>query len=266
MYMEVAVQKLKVKLGHFAAILDYEVVPAIFNPFYSHSYCYIYTVPQLVTGVLGEYPLTDRLSIQAGFHRGWFMWEDINSELDFMGGFKWTSPSKKTDVAWAVSTGAQDPAGENNRFVYSLVAKHQICKQLQYIAVHNLGYENNGDPRTGADAEWYGLNQYLLLKLSPKWVFHVRFEWLRDDDGARVFGVPNLIPPVRAWPGGPGFAGNFYELTVGPNWFPHPNIIVRPECRWDWYTGSRDVRGDLPYDAGDRSNQFTFGVDVIMTY
>ena len=31
MYLEVAVHKLSVKLGHFAAILDYEVIPALLD-------------------------------------------------------------------------------------------------------------------------------------------------------------------------------------------------------------------------------------------
>jgi hypothetical protein len=271
MYLEVAVKKLKVKFGHFAGILDYEAVPAILNPFYSHSYSYGYTVPQLVTGILGEYPLNDQWTVQAGFHRGWFQFEDINSELDVMAGVKWTSRSKRTSVAFAISDGAQDPAGIQNRFVYSLVAKHQISERLQYIAVHNLGWENNGDPRaqsvaTADDAEWYGLNQYFLFKLNPKWDFNVRVEWLRDDDGARVFGIPNVIPPVRTWPRGPGFAGNWYELTLGLNWRPHPNFLIRPECRWDWYNGTPDVRGDLPFDDGNSDDQFTFAFDIITTY
>ena len=71
MYVEFAVNNLSVKLGHFAGILDYEAVPAVRNPFYSHSYCYGYTVPQLVTGLMGEYKLTDQFALQAGFNRGW---------------------------------------------------------------------------------------------------------------------------------------------------------------------------------------------------
>jgi len=41
--VEVAYNKLSVKLGHYAGILDYEAVPAVMNPFYSHSYSYGYT-------------------------------------------------------------------------------------------------------------------------------------------------------------------------------------------------------------------------------
>ena len=78
------------------------------NPLYSHSYSYGYTVPQLVTGVLGDYKLTDCLSVQAGVHRGWLAFEDPNDKLDFMGGVKWTSPSERTKIAYAISVGPQD--------------------------------------------------------------------------------------------------------------------------------------------------------------
>ena len=83
MYLEFAYNKLSVKVGHQAAILDYEVIPAPFNPLYSHSYSYGYTVPQLVTGVIADYKLTDQFSMQGGFHRGWFMFEDNNERPGF---------------------------------------------------------------------------------------------------------------------------------------------------------------------------------------
>jgi hypothetical protein len=268
-YMEVGFNNLSVKLGHFAGILDFEAVPAVANPFYSHSYSYGYTVPQLVTGALANYKLTDRLSISGGFHRGWMMFEDVNHNLDFMGGVKWASSDKRTDVSFGISTGAQDPAGQQERFVYSLVAKRKLSEKLQYVLVHNLGFENDAVSIVGGpsqDAEWYGINQYFLYQINPCWSAALRFEWLRDDDGARVFGVPNVIPPVKTWPGGPGFAGDFYELTAGLNWRPHSNVVLRPELRWDWYNGTTDVLGRLPFDGGNGDDQFTFGTDLIVTY
>jgi len=271
-YLEVGVNNLSVKLGHFAGILDYEMVPGPPNPFYSHSYSYGYTVPQLVTGALATYKLSPQWSVAAGFHRGWMMFEDINDDLDFMGGVFWTSRNKRTSMDFAISTGAQDPAGENNRFVYSYVLKHALTEKLRYVLVHNLGYENNGAGGV-QDAEWYGINQYFLYTINPRWSANVRVEWLRDDDGARVFGVPNVLPPIHTWPGGPGFAGNFYELTLGLTWRPHPNVMVRPECRWDWYQGLPGLVGaapdrgiGLPFNDGNSDNQFTFATDLIVTF
>jgi hypothetical protein len=219
-------------------------------------------VPQLVTGVLGDYKLTDRFSIQAGFTRGWMEFEDINNDFDFMGGVKWESCDKRTSIAYALSTGPQDLAGAQNRFVYSLVAKRQISKKFQYVAVHNLGIENDWG-QNGADAEWYGLNQYFLYTINPCWSANLRFEWMRDDDGARIAG-PGNIPGVRAF-NGRGFAGDFYELTVGLSWRPKDNITVRPEIRFDTYDGPVGPTG-LPFNDGASDDQFLFGVDAIVTF
>jgi len=260
-YVEVAVNDLSVKLGHFAGILDYEAVPTVVNPFYSHSLCYAFTVPQLVTGALADYKLTDQWSIQGGFHRGWMKFEDNNDSLDFMGGVKWTSRDSRSSLAFALSSGPQYAnTSDHNRFVYSLVLQHQLTERFKYVLVHNLGTEEG--IVQGQDAEWYGLNQYFLYQINPRWAANFRFEWLRDDDGIIVHGPP-AGAPIRAWPwpGAGSYVGDFYEFTAGLSWKPCPNLIVRPECRWDWFDGT-----GLPYNNDLDDAQFTFGVDAIITY
>lgn len=263
-YFEVALNRLSLKLGHFAGILSYEVVPAPMNPFYSHALEYA-AVPELVTGLLGDYKLTDQLSVQAGFHRGWMQWEDRNNELDFMAGVKWNSSSDRTSIAYAISAGPQDPLGIHDIFVSSLVLKHQLTDRFQYVLVHNLGTIANLPPQ-GQDGEWYGLNQYFLYSISPQLSANLRFEWFRDDDGGIIRGLGTV--GRRGWAGA-GYAGDFYELTMGVTWRLRPNVMLRPEVRWDWYEGqpSALVPGlPFPYDAGAKDEQFTYGADLILTY
>ncbi|MBN2473051.1 MAG: porin [Pirellulales bacterium] len=270
MYLEVAINRLSVKMGHFASLLDYEVIPGPLNPFYSHSYCYGYTVDQLVTGAVADYKLTDQVSVLAGFTRGWFMFEDLNHDLDVTGGVRWASRDKRTSLAYSISSGPQDVAGVQNRFASSLVFKRQVTDRFQYVLVHNLGIEDDAT-QDDRDGEWYGVNQYFLYQLNPKWSLNMRFEWLRDDDGTRVMGpgalnavMPTVFPKVRAFDGY-GFAGNFYEFTIGANWRPHPNMLVRPECRWDWFAGPAGPTG-LPFNDGHSDNQVTCAVDLILTF
>ena len=114
----------------------------------------------------------------------------------------------------------------------------KITEKLKYVLVHNLGVDDEVEPLgdlTPIDAEWYGLNNYLLYTINPCWSANLRAEWLRDDDGMRVAG-PGNIPGVRAWHGA-GYAGNFYEVTLGLNWRPTGNWLIRPEVRFDWYDG-----------------------------
>ncbi|NMC19384.1 MAG: outer membrane beta-barrel protein, partial [Thermogutta sp.] len=107
------------------------------------------------------------------------------------------------------------------------------------------------------------INQYFIYTINPCWSAAMRVEWLRDDDGARVAG-PGNIPGVRAF-SGRGFAGDFYNVTLGLNWRPTPNWLVRPEIRWDWYDGPAGPTG-LPFDGGNRDDQFTAAIDATLLF
>jgi hypothetical protein len=263
MYLEVGYNNLAVKLGHFATPFDFEMIPGPGNPFYSHSYCYGYCTPQLVTGVLADWKMTDEFSLYGGFHRGWFQFEDNNDVLDWIVGGKWATTDGGTSIAYGATGGPQDPAGVQDRLMYNLTVQQQLTERLRYVLVHDLGTEQNF-MAPGNTVEWYGINQYLLYKLNACWSANLRVEWLRDDDGARIAG-PGNIPGVFAWDGF-GFAGNFYEISAGLNWRPHPNALIRPEIRWDRYTGATNVLGDLPFDDGNSRDQLTFAADLVVTF
>jgi len=264
MYLEFAYNRLSIKLGHFAGILDYEAVPAPANPFYSHSLCYSYTVPQLVTGILGEYKLSDQLVLQAGMTRGWMMWEDMNHHMDVTGGIKWSSPSDLLSLGWAFEYGPQDPLGEQDKFASSLVAQLQMTNRLRWVIVSNVGFTKNACDNGTRDAEWYGINQYFLYKINECLSLNTRFEWLRDDDGTQVTGLGAALPGYNGWAGS-GFAGDFFELTMGLNFKPNKNITVRPEVRYDWYNGLPGTGGQRPYGL-TRDDQLTLAADVIFSF
>jgi hypothetical protein len=63
-----------------------------------------------------------------------------------------------------------------------------------------------------------------------------------------------------------GFAGNFYQMTFGPRWTPNPNLVIRPNMRWDWYDGNRNAAGLTPYGDGQRWQQGILGTDVIVVF
>jgi hypothetical protein len=96
------------------------------------------------------------------------------------------------------------------------------------------------------------------------WSAGARAEWFRDQNGTRVAGPGSA--GIEGWPAAPGFAGTFTEVSLGLNWHPNPNLVVRPECRWDAYSGSTDLQGQLPFGDGTRNSQFLFATDVILTF
>jgi len=270
-YLDAAVGPLSVRVGHFYTIIGYEVVPAPDNFFYSHAYTMQYGEPFTHTGALASLELGGGLTLSSGFHRGWDQWEDNNHHLSYLGGIGWNSPDGRTSLTFALSTGPYDDAGDLNRTMYSIVYTNRITPRVTYVFQHDWGLDNDGgplifDPRqrvTRTDARWYGINQYATLQINPCLSFGIRSEWFRDEDGTRVGGMG----APHGWTLGPGWVGDFYELTLGLNWKPLPNLRFRPECRWDWYLdGDNNAAGDLPYDSGRERQQFTYAMDVILTF
>ena len=265
-YAEFALNDLSVKIGRMTGILGYEIAPPMGNFFYSHSYALCYGEPVLITGLMANYTIADRLSLLAGFHQGIHRFEDNNGSMNFQGGVMWSSPDQRLSLAYALDVGRNDFIfALEDEYVHSLVVKYQISPKLLYVLQNDLGWADGAG--ANPDADWYGINQYLMYALTEKWSAGMRVEWFRDDDGTRVLGVGNL--DAQGWSppsGAPGFSGSFSELTLGLNWKPKANISVRPEARWDWYDGTTNANGLLPFDAGNSSSQFTLATDLIVTF
>ena len=274
-YGEVAYGNLTVRGGRMAGPLGYEQVPAVANFFYSHSYTMCYSEPVLITGMLADYKLTDNLMLQAGIHQGWYMWEDVNGDKDFIGGFRWSTPDQSTQLSYHLTTGNQNGLvglPTQNWYGHSIVFQQQLTKRTRYVFQSNLGQADDlylpGAGATPKDAEWYSINQYLFHDINEKWRAGLRVEWFRDRDGMMVKGLKILDSQLQGWDG-IGYKGNFYELTLGLNWRPNPNWVVRPECRWDWYYGPGNggtPEGPYPFDDGAKKHQFTAAVDAIFTF
>ena len=258
-YLDVAYNDLTIRMGHFFTPVGYERVEAPENFFYSHSYAMQYGEPKTHTGLLGIYQVTNQLAVVVGFQRGLDQFDDTTGKdsLGFLGGVNWVSANERLELAFAVSASEETPV-DTHVTVYSLVGVLHLTDYFRWVVQHDYGQAALPGVTT---SEWYGLNQYFLYDINPYWAAGLRFEWFRDDDGAVVTGVrpPNALNGVF-------FPGNFYEIALGLNWTPRDNIIVRPEVRWDWSDARDPVLGRRPYDAGDRGDQFLFGIDLIVTY
>ena len=124
-------------------------------------------------------------------------------------------------------------------------------------------------------AQWYGVCQYFYRGLTDRLSAGARLEWFRDNNGFRTAYPARYaalgVPPVAS-----GFAGNFWETTLGLNWMPTPNWVVRPEIRYDWYTPDDYGSGALPFGpivttptglvTGDAFDQWYLGCDAIFQF
>jgi hypothetical protein len=257
-------------MGHFATFSSLELVPAPANFFYSHSLLSLgYFDPVLVTGLQADYKLNDNWTAVGGFNRGWMMYEDPNNSLNFLGGAIWNSDDKKTHLSVYVDVGPQDAfvGGSCDRTNVITVFTHQLTQRWSYGSQYTAGIEKGGSLiNKGQDASWYGTEQMLTYKINDKWSAGIRYEWVRDNDGSRVAGIGNVLLTDKGWDGKPGCAGAYNDLSLGLNWRPHPNFVLRPEVRWDWYDGVENAFGQLPYGNHLERQQFLADMDLIITF
>jgi hypothetical protein len=252
---------LNVKAGHFYSPLNYESVMAPNNFFYSHSYAFQYGEPKTFTGLLGDLQLSQCWDVQAGFTRGWDVWEDPSDKYSFLGGVGWTSYSRWSNVRFSVTSGPADAVNDENLSAYSLIYTQRINYSTTYALEHVYGRQDDAalEGNRLVAAEWYGLTQYLTHQVNCETQVGARFEWFHDRNNARVLAIPL-----------DGSAGHdYYELTLGANYQPCycPRWIFKSEMRWDWSNvefPALDVFG--MYDDFTDKNQFTWAFSAITTF
>ncbi len=256
-YGEVAYNRLSMKVGRFYTIIGYENTRAVTNFFYSHSYTLMYGEPFMHTGGLLTFE-GDVWTLYGGLVNGWDQFDGLSDNLAFLAGATYAPCHGAYTISGSIISGEEgvDLGGPYTpRTMYSLVFDWHVTDRVEYVLQHDLGWQEAVFAGGQQDAEWYGINQYLYYTLNDCWRFGARLEWFRDDDGFRVTGSRTGNPF------GGGLAGNYYAATLGANWIPSLNVIVRPEVRWDWFDGN-----GLPYDDGTSDDQFTAAVDVILRF
>jgi hypothetical protein len=264
------------KVGQFATLHGVESMYAPNNVLYSHSY-YFNFAPFKHTGILATTHVSDSLDIHAGIVAGTGVgtFDDNNDDQAFHGGFTW----KRCDwvvngvVTWgpendSVFDGAGADVSNDDRQVIELNATYTPSECVTLMSdIYYLKDEGFG----GVEA--YGIAQYFIYTVNKCTKLVVRGEIFRDDDAFFVakFGEnDDLIDIVGGRLGGldpdtaSGGDTTYTSLTVGLNVTPYENLLIRPEVRWDWAdVGSLGV---APFDDLSDNNQFTLGLDVILSF
>lgn len=262
-YGEFGTNNLSAKVGHFYTIVGYEGVQASSNFFYSHAYSYQFAGPFTHWGALGSGKWSDNWQWQAGGVNGWNNLDSSTNNVAFLGMLKYTSDSADWWSSFAVISGDEqnNPAnlptvtnGVANRTRYSFIVSRQIGSRIEYVFHQWAGVQQTGEPGGGA-AKWYGLDQYLYYRVNDRWRLGTRVEWFRDEDGTRV-GLTESNNPNQA-----PLPGSYGSWTVGANWSPQTNVVVRPELRWDSYAGPAK-----PFDDGRKTSQLLLGLDAIVQF
>lgn len=304
LFAEIGRGDLSVLIGHFYTPLGYDVVPSVGNFFYSHSYSFFFGTPNTHTGVLGTWEPEDGVRLSSGVTNGWDNFSDgmppaanprypgATSNLAYLGSFTFASEDGRDLVAIAVTSGNEytpvvDPTvvpGQvlvGNRSMITAYWVNEVADRLTYVVEGSsawqfnadTGFENQGQPP--GLAQWYGICQYLYRGITDTLSAGTRFEWFRDNNGSRIV-YPARNAATNSTPYVDGLAGNFWEVTLGLNWMPSANWIVRPEVRYDWYSPDAYGSGALPFGpittrpdglvSGNAYGQWVLGCDAIRQF
>ncbi|WP_036276378.1 porin [Methylomonas sp. 11b] len=287
-----------VKLGHFYTPIGYEVVTSPDNFFVTKPYTMQYGEPFTHTGMLASYTVNPNWAISAGAVTGSGTggWDgNFNKNVgnwSFLGGVTWTSDDAGTSLALTSTAGEQSEVNSSKWAMYSLVGKHNFTDKLHYIIQHDHGYADNvatgnasaaatlaaGTATVGTqNAEWYGINQYLIYDVTDKLSAGLRAEWFRDNNGFRVNGPGRCVAGAQpdgsnsacgaAWGGYYGDnaaflsqGSGYYALTAGLTYKPAKWINLRPNVRWDHSDQTKAFAG------GNSHDQVLFTADAVITF
>lgn len=284
---------LNIKAGHFYTPIGYEVVTAPDNFFYSHAYTMQYGEPFTHTGLQGNYTIDKNWSVVAGvltgsasggWDGGWN--QQLGNWTGLLGG-TWNTEDKATSFNITGTYGGISERHSTAWGMYSMVFKHNIMDNLHMVLQHDHGYANGVITPAGfKDAEWYGINSYLLYDILDNLGVGIRAEWFRDNDGFRVcspgrsgaavnvdsqgnaynFATPNAVFPTCQ-------PASYYAVTAGLNYKPVKWLTLRPNVRYDWVDGTfagttnrYKPFGNGPTPGDGKDAQFLFSADAVITF
>ena len=235
-------------IGKFVNFVGYETI----NPttggivdFYSRSLTF-FNYPFTHTGIIGTYDITKDVTLTLGISRGDNQSaEDNNSAISFLGSVNWVI-SDQWPFYVSNSTGPEQPDNESDyRTTWDGTLYFTPSKELTAAANVYYVFEQSADV-DGDDVQLFAVAPLAAYQINPMFTLKGRVEWMHDGDNYRLGPVDDI-----------------YEATVGLTIKPFPsdqwgqNLKIRPELRWD-HSPDAAFHGD--------DNQFTFGVDVVVTF
>lgn len=257
-------------IGSFHSPLAHEIGYPFIPPNWFSSRTYAFAAgPAKHVGALGQFklPLSPALGhASAGFG----VVTDWNS-LDLGSGdqhptllfeARWRSPDMATWIDLEASygngeddfgdvtpvAGVQRPRGGGSQFLALSSRDEMLARAFVYLSITHAvsdktalalesvyGFQEGGDlaPLPFAivrDSDMYGVNLGIRHHLARQLHAALRAEWFRDEEAA------NLL-----WGAVGAGGGDVYALTANIAWEPLPHLLLRPEIKYDVYTG----RGSL---------------------
>ena len=244
LYVELTYKDFSLMGGHFYTLLGYEVVTAPDNFFFSHAMTMYLSEAFTHTGALLKYSGLDMFEFYAGWTAGWDTGFDQfeTGGSNFLGGFNF-QPIDEASLTYILTAGNFGAIGKgySHSVVVNTTPLGSLLPGLNYVLQSDYLDVDQDVFGSGHDYSTIGINQYLMYWFVDEIGIGTRFEWWK----------PNGV--------------SYYESTVGLNLKPIPNVIIRPEIRWQWSPAADDNSAKniigLPVVEGE-----IFGFVMIFTF
>ena len=291
-----------VKAGQFVTLEGAEVIDPTGDYLYSHSYIFNFGIPFKHTGIMTISHVDPMVDIYAGVdtgvnttfgnHHG-----DNNNAAAFHGGIGLNlldgnltilatthiGPENPDTPIGIALCGGCDPNG-TLRFLNDITAIWKINESWTLITDLNYIHDDGGVQPSG-----YGGAQYAIYTVNDWLKLVGRVEVWRDNSNFFVAAYPGNFDFVNVEHGFPSTAifapapTTYFEITGGLNLSPAlppgtpllKSITFRPEVRYDASLNNTTPfdgvsvpggRGFTGFGAGAKSDQFTFGGDLIAKF
>ncbi len=262
---------LDLKLGKFVTLEGAETIDPRTNVFYSHSYIFNFGIPFNHTGALATWHATPWIDLYGGLTRGVnTSLDDNNDSLAFHGGIGLNLLEGKLTALATTHVGPETPDNNHDsRYLNDLTITAKLTKDFTSITDLNYIYDE------AANATGYGIAQYLVYTFNDLISIGVRGEIWRDADGFYVVSFADNDDASDALRGGAvtldprtvgGGRTTYGAVTLGVNIKPPlpksvTSLVIRPELRYD-----RSLNGTHPFHDSSARDQFTAGIDVIVSF
>lgn len=238
---------LTLKAGKWGTLIGYELYESPRNLNVSRSFLYTLGTPYTHTGLLVTYPLTQWLSVTAGFTNGWDNADNNNGYLRPIGSFAF-APSDKVSAIVSYLFGPEQNRNQmrghhvNNRFVVDTTIVYTGIERVTLAINFDFAGEEN-DPalvaipgRKNTDSRWGGVAGYVGYDWTKLLRTVLRLEYFADPHGVRSSETST-----------PGTNVDLFEATATLEYKIWRGLMGRIEYRHD--QANRDafaVRGGRP--------------------
>jgi hypothetical protein len=216
-YLSYNLNGVELKFGKFETLLGYELIDSNLNPNVTQGILFTFAIPLFHTGVLAAGNFSEEFSWAAGFVNGFNNTLDTGDRKGILGQLKWESgpilasyslylgdlgETRASNTAGGALVGDDNVQTQIHDFIVQFAPSEATTTWLNVdIGKTEVRPASNPALATlGNDPTFLGVAAGIKQSLSDKMYFAFRGEYMRDDQGSRLFTV------------NPGFMGR----AVGP--------------------------------------------------